>query len=146
MIVDKNVIVSNLKKYKIDKSLIKNVIEYLKDELIFEISDLEVNFVSSDKIIQINKKYLNHHFSTDIITFNYSNKKKKLDAELYISVENALFNSKRFGVTFEQEIVRLLIHGILHLMGYDDKTVQKKQIMKRKEDNLLSNFMNRTTS
>jgi rRNA maturation RNase YbeY len=146
MNVDRNVVVFCPKKYKIDKSLVYSIVKYLKNELIFDISDLEVNFISSDEIIQINKKYLNHNFSTDIITFNYSEKEKNLDAELYISVDDAHFNSKKFGVTFEQEIIRLVIHGILHLIGYDDKAEKKKRVMKQEEDNLVLNFMNKTTS
>lgn len=141
----RNVIVFCQKKYKVDESLVYEVINYLENALSFKISELQVNFVSPSKIIQINKKYLNHHFSTDIITFDYSNNKKKLDSELYISVEDARFNSKRFGVTFEHEIVRLVIHGVLHLLGYDDKTAVKKKKMKRLEDKLLFDFVNKIT-
>ena len=73
------------------------------------------------KIIHdINKSYLKHDYTTDIITFNYSNSLEQIDGEIFISIDDALSNSKKFKVTLSDELVRLVIHGILHLLGYDD--------------------------
>jgi len=139
--VVKNLSIYSQKKYKIDKYLIHRLIKFLKYELKFTFSTIQINFISADQITQINKKYLKHNYSTDIITFDYSVKKKPIEAELYISVEDARFNARKFGVTFDKEIMRLAIHGILHLIGFDDKTKEKKKIMKRHENKLLNKFI-----
>lgn len=137
----KNLRIYSKKNYKIDKYLIHRLIKFLKYDLKFTFSAIQINFVSSDQITQINKKYLKHDYSTDIITFDYSTKKQSVEAELYISVEDAHFNARKFGVTFDKEIIRLVIHGILHLIGFDDKTTEKRLIMKRNEDKLLKKFI-----
>ncbi len=137
----KNLNIYSEKKNKIDKYLIHRLIKFLKNELKFTFSAIQINFVSADQITQINKKYLKHDYSTDIVTFDYSVRKQPIDAELYISVEDARFNARKFGVTFDKEIKRLVIHGILHLLEFDDKTKEKKKIMKRHENNLLSKFI-----
>jgi rRNA maturation RNase YbeY len=104
----------------------------------FEISSLLINFLPDKDIREINSKYLKHHYSTDIITFNYSEKENIIDAELFICPDVAVQNAKFFHVTFREEILRLVIHGILHLLGYDDKN-KKDQIKMKKEENRLVN-------
>ena len=86
----------------------------------------------------INKSYLKHDYTTDIITFNYSDSLQQIDGEIFISIDDALSNSKKFRVTLSDELVRLVIHGILHLLGYDDQNLTDKKIMKRLENKLLS--------
>ena len=76
--------------------------------------------------------------ATDIITFNYSNVLDQIDGEIFISIEDALNNSKKYKVSLSDELVRLVIHGILHLLGYDDLNTSEKKIMKRLENKLLS--------
>lgn len=127
-------------KLKIRKTLIKKVVFLLKKELNFEISSLIINFVSAAKITLINSEFLDHHYSTDIITFNYSENPAVLDTELYISADDALENSVRFRATFEEEILRLVIHGILHVTGYDDKRPSDRAKMKRMENKLLNKY------
>ncbi len=95
----------------------------------------------SDRTIhEYNKTYLNHDYATDIITFNYSLKKKELIAELLISTESAMRNSISFKNKFEEEIVRLISHGLLHLAGFKDKTISQKRIMRKKENELIKIF------
>jgi rRNA maturation RNase YbeY len=64
---------------------------------------------------------------------------KQIDAEIYISIDDALLNSKKFKVSLSDELIRLVIHGVLHLLGYDDQTISDKKTMKRLENKLLSN-------
>jgi rRNA maturation RNase YbeY len=123
---------------KLKKIKIHVLIKSLSIELGFLVSNLEINFISSKAILDINKTYLNHDYTTDIITFNYSNILDDIDGEIFISIEDALNNSKKYKVSLSDELVRLVIHGILHLLGYDDLNTSEKKIMKRLENKLLS--------
>jgi probable rRNA maturation factor len=136
--VIKNLEVNNDTQAIIGKLLISKIVKLLKEELDLNISFLQINFISATQITQINKNFLNHNYSTDIITFNYSNERKILDGEIYISIEDAETNAKKFGVTFVEEILRLVIHGILHLIGYDDVSSGLKIKMKKIENKLFS--------
>ena len=89
-------------------------------------------FCSDDYSLSINKKYLKHNYYTDIITFDLGEKDQKV-ADIYISTDRAKENAKTFNVTFHSEIVRLLIHGALHLSGFNDKTSKDYQRMKELE-------------
>ena len=89
-------------------------------ELNFSILSLNINFVSGAEIHRINKEFLNHDFTTDIITFNYTGNKLDFDGEIFISIDDARFNAKKYKVDLQIELARLVIHGILHLMGYND--------------------------
>lgn len=132
----------NLHIYSVQKTLkkskIHDLIKSLSVELNFSILNLEINFTSGERIHSINKIYLKHDYPTDIITFNYSDKLQQIDGEIFISIDDALSNSKKFKVSFSDELVRLVIHGILHLLGYDDQNLTDKKIMKRLENKLLS--------
>ena len=83
-----------------------------------------------------NKQYLNHNYDTDIITFNYSGSNNHLDGEIFISISQAIDNSIKFNVNLDSELIRLVVHGLLHLIGYDDKNSSEKKIMKSEEDKL----------
>ncbi len=132
----------NLRIYSVQKIIKKNkihdLIKSLSVELNFTVSNLEINIISGSDIHLINKGYLKHNYTTDIITFNYSDTLEQIDGEIFISIDDALSNSKKFKVTLSEELVRLVIHGILHLLGYDDQNLTDKIIMKRLENKLLS--------
>jgi rRNA maturation RNase YbeY len=82
---------------------------------------------------------LNHHNSTDIITFNYSGNHSELDGEIFISVDDCRNNAGKFGVKLNEELVRLIIHGFLHLLGHNDKIKSEKKKMFELQENLLNN-------
>ena len=126
------------KKFRVNKIRIHTLVNSLKKELNFSISSLPINFISSSEITIINKKYLNHNYSTDIITFNYSDSKDDLDGEIFISYDDAEKSSRKFKNSLAEEIFRLVIHGVLHLLGYDDMKVKDKKIMKSLENQLLN--------
>ncbi len=136
----KNLNVNNSSKTKIDKFLIHKIIHKLKEEFDLTIELLIINFVSAEEIKNINSEYLKHFHTTDIITFNYSGNKNIIDAELFISPFDANANAKKFKVSFNEEILRLVIHGILHLLGFDDKAQSEKKNMKKLENKLLNNY------
>lgn len=128
-------------KAVLNKKSVHNLVHFLKNELDFDISSLPINFIHSDKITEINQDYLKHYFSTDIITFNYTGDHKLLDGELYISLEDADFNAKKYGVPKKYEYFRLVIHGILHLLDYDDLKKSDKLVMKKLENSMLEMFI-----
>lgn len=137
----------NLRIYSITKRIqkknIHSLVESLASELNFKLFNLEINFISDKSILEINRTYLKHNYTTDIITFNYSNVSNKIDGEIFISIEDAILNSKKFKVSLSEELARLVIHGLLHLLGYDDQNNSNKKIMKRLENKLLykNNFV-----
>jgi len=106
----------------------------------FIVESLPINFISSDQIITINKEYLNHNYSTDIITFNYSGSRKNLDGEIFISIDDAKINAKGYNNSLKEELLRLVIHGILHLVGYDDIKTSDFKKMKELENSLLNKY------
>ncbi|MHB8580950.1 MAG: rRNA maturation RNase YbeY [Ignavibacteriaceae bacterium] len=136
----KNLEVNSSKSNRINKGSIHAIISGLRKDLEFELTSLVINFVLSSEIMEINKKFLNHRYSTDIITFNYNGNHDILDGEIFISFEDAELNAKKFGVNPNEEIIRLVIHGILHLLGYDDQIKKDKIIMKKLENKLCSNY------
>lgn len=114
--------------------MLHKIVSLICNELDLNIFSLEINFILSETMLGINKKYLKHNYSTDIITFDYSNERNILDGEIFISIADAMQNSKKYHVTFNNEILRLVTHGILHMSGYDDKTKAKRKRMKIVED------------
>lgn len=103
-----------------------------------------VNFIfcSDDYLYQMNMDYLQHDTYTDVITFPYSSPEDSyIEGDIFISVERTAENAKKFGVSPQSELNRVMIHGVLHLIGYDDKTTAKKKIMTAKEDEYLAKLL-----
>lgn len=125
---------------RIDKLQIHKFVNSLREDLEFNIDSLFINIINSEEIQKINKDYLSHDHSTDIITFNYSGDHYNLDGEIFISLEDAQEFAKKYKVTSNKEIIRLIIHGILHLKGYDDSTKPDRKKMKRIENNLTNKY------
>ena len=99
----------------------------------------EINYIfcNDQKILEVNKDYLNHDYFTDIITFNY-NDDRIVSGDLFISVDTVKTNAETYKVTFEQELYRVMIHGVLHLIGFDDVTEELQLEMTQKEDEALN--------
>ncbi|MBL7860472.1 MAG: rRNA maturation RNase YbeY [Cyclobacteriaceae bacterium] len=103
-----------------------------------ELGELNFIFCSDRFLLQLNKQYLHHNTYTDIITFDNANSPKQIAGDIYISIERVLDNAKRFKVSALDELDRVIIHGVLHLMGYNDKKPQEKAQMRKKEEACLS--------
>jgi len=105
-----------------------------------DITDLQYVFCSDDTLLAMNIQFLNHRTLTDILTFDYAAKDspEKVSGEIYISIDRVRDNAKTFGVSVQQELSRVLIHGLLHLCGYRDKTTAEKKEMRSKEDHYLA--------
>jgi len=95
-------------------------------------------FTSDDILFELNQQYLGHTTLTDIITFDLSESRHKLEGDIYISIDRAKENAGKFSEPLGKEINRLIIHGVLHLAGYKDKTKADKQGMRLKEEYYLS--------
>ena len=101
-----------------------------------KIGDINVIFCSDNYILDVNMKYLQHDYFTDIITFDYC-EGKVLSGDLFISVDSVRENSIEFETDFEEELHRVIVHGVLHLIGYDDHTEEDKKVMRQKENYYL---------
>ncbi len=100
------------------------------------IDQLTYIFCSDDYLLKINKEYLDHDYYTDIITFPYSY--DELSADMFISIDRIIDNAERLKVPFTKELHRVMIHGILHLLGYDDKLEEDQKVMRQKEDDYIA--------
>lgn len=115
------------------KIVMRNKLKQLTEKESVKLGYLSLIFCSDRKILEINKNYLKHDYFTDIITFDYR-EAEKVQGDLFISVETVAENARKYGVTFEQELTRVIIHGVLHIVGYDDKTPEEQLVMRQKED------------
>jgi metalloprotein, YbeY/UPF0054 family len=99
--------------------------------------DINIIFCSDSYLLSINNKYLNHNYYTDIITFDYC-EGKRIIGDLFISIDTVKINSEQYSSDFENELHRVIIHGVLHLLGYDDHTEEETLEMHSLEDSSLN--------
>ncbi|MDR1592044.1 MAG: rRNA maturation RNase YbeY [Prevotellaceae bacterium] len=102
-----------------------------------KVGEIACIFCSDEKILEINRRYLQHDYYTDIITFDYS-MGDTVSGDLFISLDTVKTNAALFDVDFRQELYRVIIHGVLHLCGQNDKTRKDAALMRRKEDDALA--------
>ncbi|MDP4183906.1 MAG: rRNA maturation RNase YbeY [Bacteroidota bacterium] len=126
--------------FKLSQS--KIVKDWIKETILFyskKVGDINIIFCNDDYLLSINRQFLNHDYYTDIVTFN-NNVGNKINGELYISLDRVNENSMEFGVEKEYELMRVVIHGILHLIGFDDHTDEQELEMRQTEDLHLKNL------
>lgn len=117
----------------------------LRDVLHQEAFEIGVFLVGAKEMSRLNETYLRHRGSTDVITFGYRGKESfatdkrapALHGDIFICVEEALVQARRFRTRWQEEVVRYLVHGVLHLLGYDDATARQRAQMKRQESACL---------
>lgn len=102
----------------------------------FSLGTINYSFVNDEDLLEMNKSFLGHNFYTDIISFDYS-ENKNLSGDIYISIDRVIENSKEFKSSFENELNRVMIHGILHFMGLKDKTKSEAANMRQAENESL---------
>ncbi len=102
-----------------------------------DIKDISLIFCSDKFIRNINVQYLGHDYETDIITFHDEDDEGRIESDIFISIDTVAFNAVKFKAGFKNELYRVIIHGILHLCGYKDKSSADRKIMKRKENQYL---------
>lgn len=141
-----NLILNNALKVQIEfigtrkNILIRPGFKKFIQEIIYEenkkLGEIHIIFTDNKNILEINQRFLKHHYYTDVITFA-DNRKDTLSGDVYISIDQVITNSKTFSVSFIEELGRVIIHGVLHLIGYGDKMEKEKIIMRKKEDDYL---------
>lgn len=114
------------------KKLVKWIGDVISSEG-FQVGEINYIFCNDSYLNKINQEFLNHDTFTDIISFDYT-LGKEVGGDIFISIERVLENAEKFNEVFETELHRVMIHGILHFMGYKDKTKKEKTLMRTKED------------
>ena len=127
---------NNTGSTEINESCARETADWICLELKLPILSLDIIFIDDESLRALHKKYLNDNSLTDIITFNLGDD-SNLEGEIYISLDRAQKNADDYQVSLSNEIMRLIIHGCLHLAGYDDKSNEQREIMKKKEDYYL---------
>ncbi|MFL2579144.1 MAG: rRNA maturation RNase YbeY [Parvicellaceae bacterium] len=123
--------------FSINEELVVKWLDESVRSLGFVIGELSFIFCSDEYLKEINIKYLNHDFFTDVITFDYS-KEKLLFGDVYVSTDRVKENAKTYSSSFNKELFRVIIHGVLHLCGFNDKTKKEKTLIRSKENEALS--------
>lgn len=122
-----------------DRLKIKRWIKQVVENAGFRLGSVSYIFCSDEKILEVNKQYLNHDFYTDIITFDYV-EKDIINGDIFISTDRVRENAQDFNVAFEEELHRVIIHGILHLLGQQDHSPKEEKQMRKKENEALLLF------
>jgi len=127
-----NIAFPNIKRNETKRWIKKIASEYGK-----KIGDIHYIFCDDEKILDINNQYLAHDYYTDIITFDYS-EKEVISGDMFISLDTVRSNSEKFGTAYEEELYRVIIHGVLHLCGVNDVSEEEAKEMREAEDRALA--------
>lgn len=118
------------------KQLNNRWLKLVAESEIKKIGDISIIFCSDNYILDVNMRYLQHDYFTDIITFDYC-EGNRLSGDLFISIDSVRENALLYGAEFEDELNRVMVHGVLHLIGYDDHTEEDQKLMREKENYYL---------
>jgi len=143
-------ITSRQRARKINRRLLKQITAALLIDLKLPDAELGIHLVAAPEMTRLNEKFLRHAGPTDVIAFDYSipgsrtpDSRSKFHGEILLCVEEAIRQARKFGTSWQSEMVRYLIHGILHLLGYDDRRTAARRKMKREENRRLSELSRR---
>jgi rRNA maturation RNase YbeY len=131
---------------RLNTKLLRKIVRgLLVDELSRDDFEIGISVIGEEAMTRMNEGYLRHKGSTDVITFDYTdaNRPKCLVGEIFVCLDEALAQAPRFRVTWQNELVRYIVHGILHLCGYDDKTAAAQKKMKSQENRLMRRVVER---
>jgi len=149
-----NIVVASRQRIrKVNRRLLKQIAAALLADVKVENAELDVHLVAAPEMTRLNEKFLRHAGPTDVITFGYSNggragcpqpaggalrrERPTIHGEIFICVDEAVRQARKFGTRWQSEIVRYLVHGVFHLLGYDDSSAGARRKMKREEDRRL---------
>ena len=119
------------------KALNNRWLKMVAESEVKKLGPLSIIFCSDNYILDINIKYLQHDYFTDIITFDYC-EGDLVSGDLFITIDSVRENALHYNVKFEDELDRVMVHGLLHLIGYDDHTPEETALMRQKEDYYIS--------
>jgi rRNA maturation RNase YbeY len=131
----------NIEMPTLDQSSIRRWIKTIAAHYGFAVGTIHYIFCSDQRELEINREFLGHDYYTDVITFDYSTP-TTINGDIFISLETIQSNAEMIGVSFDNELMRIIIHGILHLTGQMDKTPETKAEMTAKENHALSILLN----
>ena len=144
-----NIVIANRQRTKpINKTLLQQMTRALLEELKVESAELGIALVGTKEMTRVNRQFLRHEGSTDVITFDHSEGRpaasgKRLHGELFICVDDAVTQARQFGTRWQLEVARYVIHGVLHLQGHDDMEGRARREMKRIETRLTRRLAKR---
>ena len=119
-----------------DEERVKQWLQAVADDYSFQLGTISFIFCNDDYILDVNRKYLNHDYYTDVITFDYS-ERKVLSGDVFISLDTVQSNALEFNTTYEDELHRVLVHSVLHLIGFKDKSDTDVKVMRQNENHCL---------
>jgi probable rRNA maturation factor len=119
------------------RTILKAFIDRLFKKEGKNLDNIQYIFCSDDYLLDINRQYLQHDYYTDIITFDLSEPKQPIHAEIYVSIDRVKENARDFKTSFKRELHRVIFHGALHLCGYKDKKPKEEALMRKMEDKYL---------
>jgi len=122
---------------KLRTKIVKTLVNILINNEVKELGNIAIVFCSDDYLLSMNKQYLNHDYYTDIIAFDYV-EENRISGDLFISIDRVKENAENFKVEVKKELFRVIFHGVLHLIGYKDKTKEEQALMREKENFYLS--------
>lgn len=131
----------NVKMPAVERKLVRAWLKLVADGYGIEVGNLNYIFCDDDRILEINKEFIGHDYYTDIITFDYSDP-KVVHGDMYISLDTVFTNSKKFNTSYKDELMRVIVHGLLHLCGIDDKGPGERAIMESAENDALFKLKN----
>lgn len=123
----------------LDKRKVTRWIRSVAADYNFAVGNINYIFCSDERELEVNRQFLGHDYYTDVITFDYSTA-STLNGDIFISLETVRSNAEMMGVSFDAELLRIIIHGVLHLTGQGDKTPETKAQMTAKEDKALAKW------
>lgn len=127
----------NIKMPKLDRKAVRAwITEVAASYEGRKVGDLNYIFCNDDRILEVNKEFLGHDYYTDIITFDYS-EPGRVSGDMFISLDTVLSNSSKFHTSYEKELLRVIIHGVLHLCGINDKGPGERAVMEAAEEKAL---------
>jgi len=129
----------------ISKTTLKQNLKTLAQSEGMTLKDISVVFTDDDYLLEVNKQYLNHDYYTDVITFDYS-VFPEVSGDIMISLDRVKDNAETLSVSFQEELNRVVYHGLLHLCGYKDKSAADEKLMRTKENYYLELFVSRETN
>jgi rRNA maturation RNase YbeY len=119
------------------KTILKSLIADLFKREGRRLNSLSIVFCSDERLLEMNRQFLQHDYYTDILTFELSERNAPVEGELYISVDRVRENASQLGVSAREEMMRVILHGALHLCGYKDKLKKQQLLMRQKEERYL---------
>lgn len=134
-----NIFFEETPEFDLTNLKIEQNIEKLAESENRTLGDISYILCSDNYLLEINRQYLNHDYFTDVITFDYS-EENVISGDIFISVDTVADNAKEYNVTFEKELERVMVHGVLHLVGYNDKSDSEVKQMRAKENQYLFLF------